>query len=315
VTTHSDEFPTGGKGFCTCMEEQDLRFKVIVITGASSGLGRGTALELARKGAHLVLAARREEALEKLARECSDRGTKTFAVPTDVTKVEEVEKLMLAALEHFGRVDIWINVAGVGLMGRFEEIPLDDHFKTISTDLTGVLTCSYFAMKQFRKEGRGILINVASLLGKVPAPLCASYVAAKHGVVGLSAALREELVMYKLGKAIHVCTLLPPAMNTPFFEHCANYLGREHVPIPPVYEPERVVEKLIHLCTHPEDEATVGVRGHMAKFAHQFAPGLMEAIAIKRTKEAVLEHGNAVAGPTERNLHATDPNGTYVEGE
>jgi short-subunit dehydrogenase len=295
------------------MEKQDLRSKVIVITGASSGLGRGAALELAKQGGHLILAARRGDLLEELAQEClnqpSSRGTKAFAVPTDVTKVEEVEKLMLAALGHFGYIDVWINCAGVGALGRFDEIPLGDHFKVIDTVLKGVMTGSYVAMQQFRAQGHGTLINVASLLGKVPAPLYSSYVAAKHGVVGLSASIREELVMDKLDKIIHVCTLMPPAMNTPFFDHCANYMGKQPAPIPPVYEPERVVEKLVHLCTHPEDESTVGVRGNMAKLAHQIAPGLTEAIATKRTKDVVAEQ--KTAGPTKGNLHTPDP----VKGE
>jgi short-subunit dehydrogenase len=175
--------------------------------------------------------------------------------------------------------------------------------------LNGVVACSYLAMQQFRAQGHGTLINVASLLGKVPAPLYSSYVAAKHGVVGLSASIREELAMDKLDKSIHVCTLMPPAMNTPFFDHCANYMGKQPAPIPPVYELERVVEKLVDLCMHPENEATVGVRGHISKFAHQIAPGLTEAIATKRTKDVVAEQKAARA--TEGNLRTQ---GTGVKG-
>jgi short-subunit dehydrogenase len=284
----------------------NLRGKVVVITGASSGLGRCTAVELAKHGAHLVLAARSEDALNDTVRECCRLGkdARAICIPTDVTKVDEVENVLFLALSHFGRIDIWINDAGVGALGRFHEVPLADHFKVIDTVLNGLMAGSYFAMKQFRKQGQGILINVASLLGKVPAPLYASYVAAKHGVVGLSAALREELVVDKMDKAIHVCTLLPPAMDTPFFEHAANYMGKEPAPIPPVYEPERVVEKLVHLCTHPEDEATVGVRGHMTKFAHQVAPNITEAVATKRVADTVAEQKSASA--SEGNLHNPD---------
>jgi len=234
-------------------------------------------------------------------------------VQTDVTKPREVEKLAKAAIDKFGRIDIWINDAGVAALGRFEQVPLEDHFKVVETILNGVMAGSYFAMKQFKAQRHGILINVASLLGKMPVPLYASYVAAKYGVVGLSASLRQELALDKLDKDVFVCTLLPPAMDTPFFEHAANYTGKEAAPIPPVYDPERVVEKLVHLCTHPEDEATVGGRGKLVEMAHQIAPGATEAIATKRTKDTVADQNPTTL--TKGNVHTPDPKGTGVKGQ
>jgi short-subunit dehydrogenase len=133
------------------------------------------------------------------------------------------------------------------------------------------------------------LINVAALMGKVPTPLYASYVAANHGVVGLGAALRQELSIDKLDKVIRVCTLLCPTVNTPFFKHAANYTKMDPVKNPPVYEPEKVVEKILSLCTHPEDEATVGVQATAVEVAHQIAPGLIEAIATKQTNDAIVQ--------------------------
>jgi len=231
----------------------NLQNKVVVITGASSGLGKAVALELAKKGAHLVLAARSEETLDAVARECCVKpGAKATSIPTDVTKVEDVENLACAALQKFGRVDIWINDAGVGAFGRFDEVPLEAHIKVLDTILNGVTAGSYYALQHFRKQGYGVLINVAALMGKVPTPLYASYVAANHGVVGLGAALRQELSIDKLDYVIRVCTLLCPTVNTPFFEHVANYSGKDPAKIAPVYEPEKVVEKILSLCTHPD---------------------------------------------------------------
>jgi len=291
---------------------KNLSGKVIVITGASSGLGKGAALELAKQGAHLVLAARSEEALKEIARECcnSPACARAIAVPTDVTKVEEVDKLAVEALGRFGRIDIWINDAGVGALGRFDEIPLDDHFKVVDTVLNGVMAGSYFAMKQFRKQGFGHLINVAALLGKVPAPLYASYVAANHGVVGLGAALREELAMDKLDKVIHVSTLMPPATNTPFFEHCVNYTGKDPEKISPMCEPEKVIDKLVQLCTYPEAEVTVGAKGKAFKLAHQIAPGMTEAIATKQTTDAMEEQK-----PAKGFMPTPDPLGAGAKGQ
>ncbi len=288
--------------------------KVIVITGASSGLGKGAALVLARLGARLVLAARRGQLLDELAQECRSNklsGAQAIAVPTDVTKVEEVENLVVEAVNWFGRIDAWVNNAGVGAVGRFDEISLCDHFKVIDTVLNGVIRGSYFAVQQFRKQQSGILINVAALMGKVPLPLYTSYVAANHGVVGLGAALREELKMDKLDKLIHVCTLMPPAMNTPFFERCANYTDKDLEIVPPVCKLQKAIEKLVQLCIYPEAEVTVGARANIERFAHQVAPGLTEAIATKRTKDDVAKQ--KAVSVAEGNLRTSDPKKTRVK--
>ena len=167
---------------------QDLKGKVVVVTGASSGFGKGAAREFAAAGASVVLAARRDQLLEELARGCEAAGGRALAVHTDVSKQADVEHLAQAALSQFGRIDVWVNNAGGGALGRFEEVPLADHVQVIETDLLGTLYGSYAAMRQFKAQGGGTLINVASVIGKVPAPYFASYAAAKHGVVGLNGA-------------------------------------------------------------------------------------------------------------------------------
>jgi len=141
------------------MQNPDLTGKVVVITGASSGFGRGAALRFAEAGAAVVLAARRGEVLRDLARECAGQA---FAVPTDVSKRADVERLMQAALLRFGRVDVWINNAGVGALGHFERIPLDDHMQVICTDLMGTVCGSHVAYCYFLEQGSGIVINIAS---------------------------------------------------------------------------------------------------------------------------------------------------------
>ena len=152
------------------MTSQNMTGKVIVITGASSGFGKGTALKFATAGASVVLAARREQLLDELVQECEAAGGHAISVPTDVSQAIEVEQLGQAAIARFGHINIWINNAGVGTLGRFEEIPLTDHQQVIQTDLLGTLYGSYFAMRHFRERGSGTLINLASGLAKVPSP-------------------------------------------------------------------------------------------------------------------------------------------------
>lgn len=234
-----------------------MRNQIIVIAGASSGFGKGTALELARLGATVVLAACQEEVLSDLVIECEAAGGRALAVPTDVSSAGEVENLTRTTLERFGKIDVWINDAGVGALGRFTDIPLADHEQVIETNLLGTLYGSYFAMKQFRKQNTGILINIATALGHMPTPYYSSYVASKHGVVGLDTALRQELAEDKID-TIHVCTVLPMTIGTPYYKHATNDTDHEVQPVAPLYDAQKVVDTLVRLVQKPEPEVIVG---------------------------------------------------------
>lgn len=192
------------------MKDSGLGGKVVVITGASSGFGKGASLRFAEAGAHLVIAARRTSLLEDLAQQCHAAGTNALAVTTDVSKEQEVADLAARAVHEFGRIDVWINNAGVGALGPFERTPLGEHVQVIGTNLMGTVYGSYFAYRQFLSQGNGILINVASELGRHTVPYYSSYTAAKHGVVGLSDALRQEIDQNG-HTSIHVCVVMPTA--------------------------------------------------------------------------------------------------------
>ena len=296
------------------MSTESLAGKVVVITGDSSGIGKGTAQKYAAAGASVVLAARRDNLLEELAKQCESNGGKAIAVHTDVSVQSDIENLTQIALSTFRRIDIWINNAGGGAIGLFEEIPLADHVRVIKTDLLGTLYGSHFALNQFKKQGSGILINVASVLGKIPAPYFNSYAAAKYGVVGLSAAIRQELEVNKI-KGIRVCTVMPTSMDTPFFEHAADYTGHKVVPIPPVYEPEQVVNALFSLATDPRDEIAVGGAGEGTGFVlmHQILPGLMEHMMAKLTHHELMEKSPS-APDTQGSLNEPISAGIGVRG-
>lgn len=294
------------------MAREDLAGKTIVITGASSGFGKGAALALAADRTNLVLAARRDELLDELARDCESAGSAALAVPTDVSSREEVEQLAQAALTRFGRIDAWINNAGVGAIGRFEAVPLEEHEKVIATDLLGTLYGSYFAYRQFLAQGSGTLINMSSELGKHTVPYFTSYAAAKHGIVGLCESLRQEIEQSDI-EGVHVCLIMPTAHDTPFFDHAANYTGHEIEAPKPLHDPQNVVDALVGLVRNPKDQKIVGADG-IAKIAMKsLAPGAAEKIAGKIMHKTQMEKAppgpdspGAVARPT--------PRGTEVKG-
>lgn len=264
--------------------------RVIVLTGASSGFGRGTALALARKGHKLVLAARRKHLLDQLVEGCKAAGGEAIAVPTDVGLEAQVQNLSTTALESFGRIDVWINNAGIGILGRFDEVPPADHIRLIATNLHGTIYGSHCALREFKHQGQGVLINMASALGKIPAPYYASYTASKYGIVGLGAVLRQELAEQELGGVIKVCTVMPMAHDTPFFDHTANYTGHQAVPIPPLFDPQNVVNVLVDLVDHPRDEVVVGgMSGRAFVIGHNLMPGLVEDLMSRQTHREQME--------------------------
>jgi short-subunit dehydrogenase len=294
------------------MNKTQLRGRVVVITGASSGFGRGTALRFAREGASVVLAARRGQVLDELEEHCKRSGARALACPTDVSQQSQVIDLVRAAIGEFGRIDVWVNNAGSAAVGRFDQVPLEDHIRVIQTDLCGTLYGSYCAMRQFRDQRAGTLINVASVIGKVPAPYFASYAAAKHGIIGLSGSLRLELKQDGFD-SIHVCTVIPTSFDTPFFEHAAQYTGHKAEPIPPTYIPQDVVETIFRLATKPEDEVAVGAAAKVATLAHQFFPGMVETVMARKTRRAEFDN----APPAENSpgtLYGPKPDGKGVSG-
>src|SRR3954447_10998807 len=211
---------------------------VVVITGASSGIGRATAHAFARRGASLVLAARRAEMLGEVERECAALGATTIGVPTDVTDEAQVEALGRRALERFGRTDVWFNNAGVGIFGRFEDLPTEAWKRVIETNVLGYVHGAKIAMRQFRQQGEGVLIQNASIVGRTAKPDSTAYATSKFAVRGFSEALRMEVLDQP---GIHVCTVLPSVIDTPFFEHAANFSHHKVRAAPPVYAPEKVV--------------------------------------------------------------------------
>ena len=243
----------------------------MVITGASSGIGRGAALAFAARGADVVLAARSASSLADVARECVGRGGRAVAVPTDVTDEAAVHDLAARAVAEFGRIDVWVSCAAVWSYGRFEDTPAAVFRQVVETTLFGQVHSARAVLPHFRSQGGGVLVNVSSLYGRLASPYVAPYAASKWALNGFSAVLRQEL---RDAPHIHVCTVLPGAVDTPVYRHAANYVGREIRPLPPVTSPERVVAAILRAAEGKDTEITVGRAHHLGSWAYRLAPGL-----------------------------------------
>lgn len=284
-----------------------LENSVVVITGAASGIGRATALRFAREGAHVVLAARRGDALNTAAAECRAHGVTALAVPTDVSDPAAVDALARRAVEQFGRIDVWVNDASVTLFGGFLDVPLDDFRRVLDVNIMGHVYGARAALTQMRTQGSGVLINTSSIVAEVALPYAAAYSMSKVAIRALSVSLRSELALNKMSD-IHVCTVLPPTVDTPIFQHAANYTGRAVRAMPPVYSPDRVARVIVNLARSPRNEATIGQQSRMMILQHKVAPAVMERAMATQVNTTHLSPVRP-ADDTTGNLYApsTDP--------
>ncbi len=280
--------------------KRELHGSVVVITGASAGIGRATALRLADEGAKLVLAARREDALEELAVECEQRGSVALAVATDVADEPQVQTLAQKAVDRFGRIDVWVNNAAVSAFGRFEETPPDVFRRVMETNFFGYVHGARAALRQFREQGHGTLINVSSVVGVLGQPYTSAYVSSKWAVRGLSETLRNELKLDD-AKDLQVCTVLPAAIDTPLFRVAANFTGRVAKPLDPVYEADRVAKTIVSLARKPRREVYVGPAGRLAALQHTLTPSLVETVFSRQVDRGHFE--DRVQAPTRGNLY------------
>jgi len=286
--------------------KKSLLNKTIVVTGASSGAGRAIALEMARQGAQVVLAARREEVLKSIAADINELGGNALVVPTDVTDADSVKILAAAAVEWGGAIDVWVNNAGVLAAGTFEETPVDVHDRVIRTNLMGYIHGAHAVIPFFKQQGKGILINNISVGGWMPTPYAVGYSASKFGLRGFSEALRGELRQWK---DIHICDVFPAFLDTPGIQHAGNFTGKVLKPAPPVYDPQLVAQKIASLAAHPRPAAIVAL---FLKWAHAAFPALSRNITAG-VIETYLEQAKPIEN-TDGNLFEPALYGTSIHG-
>ncbi|MBM3494672.1 MAG: SDR family oxidoreductase, partial [Armatimonadetes bacterium] len=254
---------------------RSLRHKVVVITGASSGIGRDAALRFAARGAYVVLAARRAGALEAVRTEAERAGARTLAVPTDVSSNDQVQRLLGATLEHFGRVDVWVNCAGFGMVAWFTETDEEQFRRVFEVNAMGTYYGCQAALSQMLRQGSGHIINVSSLAGRFALPLNSAYAASKHAVNAIGQSLGRELE----GTGIRVSTVMPSLTETGFFAAMESKLpgrGRSVVKAMPV---GRVGEAIVRCAVRPRDQVVIAPLGRWLIVLAEVCPPIFRFVA------------------------------------
>ncbi|WP_309242852.1 SDR family NAD(P)-dependent oxidoreductase [Lichenibacterium dinghuense] len=281
----------------------------VVVAGASSGIGRATALLFAEQGTNVVVAARRVALVDALARECEAAGGRALAVPTDVTDAAAVRRLAEAAVARFGTVDTWVNVAGTGVFGPFEEAEAELHAKTVEVNLIGAMNGAAAALPIFKRRGSGVLISTVSMGGWSPVPFAAAYTASKFGLRGFNASLRQQ---FDAREDIHVCGVFPAMVDTPGLEHVANASGRHIDPGPFLYTAGDVASAILGLARHPRGEVAVGWPARAGQAAYALSPRLTELLTGAAFRWLLRRAGPAPK--TEGALRAPIAAGTTASG-
>jgi short-subunit dehydrogenase len=271
---------------------KDINEQVIVITGASSGIGLATARMAARQGAKVVLAGRSEEALRQVVDEIRSTGGEAIHVVADVGVEEDVRRIAAETIQHFGGFDTWVNNAGVSIYGQLADVPVHDERKLFETNYWGVVYGSRIALEHLRARG-GALINIGSVLSDRAFPLQGAYSASKAAVKAYTDTLRMELEQQ--GCPVAVTLIQPTAIATPFPEHARNYMDAQPRLMAPVYAPHLVAESILHAAQVPTRDLMVGgaakALSTMAKYAPRVTDKFLEKTAFENQKREVAVGG------------------------
>jgi NAD(P)-dependent dehydrogenase (short-subunit alcohol dehydrogenase family) len=284
--------------------------QTVLITGASSGIGRATALELAGRGARLVLVARGREPLEEAAAEALAAGAQAARVrPADVTDEEAIRAAVDDAVAEFGRLDVVVHAAQVMAYGRIEDVPREVYEQVVDVAVHGTATVARVVLPVFRKQGAGHLVVVNSLLGSIAAPLMGSYVTAKWGQLGLIRVLQQET---RDEPGISVSAVQPGGVDTPIYFQGATWAGSTGRPPPPVYSPQRVARTVLSTLDRPRRIVQAGLFNPLITAGFRLVPGVFDALVGPLLQRMAI--ANDDVPPTEGNVFESKPVGNATEG-
>jgi NAD(P)-dependent dehydrogenase (short-subunit alcohol dehydrogenase family) len=248
--------------------------EVVVVTGASAGVGRATVQKFAEKGAHLALLARGRDGLEAARKEVEQRGGKALALIVDVANAAQVEAAAAQIEAEFGKIDIWINNAMASVFSPINQMTADEFRRVTEVTYLGAVYGTLSALKRMLPRNRGVIVQVGSALAYRSIPLQAAYCAAKHAMQGFTESLRCELIHDKSEVCVTMVQL--PALNTPQFGWVKSKLPRKAQPVPPIFQPEVAADAIYFAAHHPRREFYVGWSSTTAIIANKIAPGLLD---------------------------------------
>src|SRR5215210_2549667 len=258
------------------MQLKPIEEQVVVLMGASSGIGRETALRFAERGAKVVVSARSEKGLASLVEEIQDKGGEAIAIPADVSEFEQVKAVADGAVEVYGRLDTWVHLAAVLLVASVEDTSPEEFERVVDVNLMGQVYGAMAALPYIKREGVGALIHVSSMGAKRSIPLQSAYCASKHGIDGFLESLRVELQHEKL--PISVTQVMPATINTPFFEKARTKLGLKPVAPPPIYQPGLVSEAILHAAENPARDLVVGGAAKAVILSQALSPRMVDVL-------------------------------------
>src|SRR5688572_30215200 len=261
------------------MKLKPIQDQVVVIIGASSGIGRQTALDFAERGARVIAAARDDAGLQSLAQQSNSGGPEIITVVADTAEIEQVRAVADRAIEVHGRIDTWVQCAAVSLYATFEQTTPEEWRRILDVNLNGQAYGAMVALPCLRRAGGGALIHISSVEARRALPYQSAYAASKHGLSGMLDALRLELQHEKV--PISVTEILPASVNTPFFDKARTKLGVRPTGVKPMYDPRAVSDAILHAATHPVREFVVGGAGKLLQWTQDLAPGLADKMLLR----------------------------------
>jgi NAD(P)-dependent dehydrogenase (short-subunit alcohol dehydrogenase family) len=278
-----------------------MQTQTIVVTGASAGIGRATARLFGQRGDRVVLIARGQAGLEGAARDVEEAGGRALAISADVADFDQVSSAARKAEEHFGPIDVWVNVAFTSVFAPFTEITAAEFARVTEVSYLGFVHGTMAALDVMRPRGRGTIVQVGSALGERSIPLQSAYCGAKHAINGFTSSLRCELLHEKSG--VHVTVVQMPAVNTPQFSWVRSRLPRHPQPVAPIYQPEVAARGVVYAADHPgRRQYWVGASTAATLLANRVVPGLLDRY-LARTGYGAQQTGQAVDQGRPDNLY------------
>jgi len=294
------------------MQLKPINQQVVAVVGATSGIGRKTALEFAKRGAKVVVSARSQPGLDSLVEEIRGFGGEATAIVADVTVFDQVKAIADRTVEVYGRLDTWVHTPATSVYATLDNIKPEEFRRVIDISLNGQVYGAMAALPHLKRQRQGALIHVSSILGRRSVPLQSAYCAAKHGIEGFLESLRVELKHE--GIPISVTSVMPAAVNTPLYNNALTRLGVKPASLPPFYEPSLVADAILYVAEHPTRDFLVGDAARVLDLLQRLSPSLVDflllrvAFKLQRTSEPKSEDAP-------NNLYQPIPAHDRVEGD